>query len=152
MLKQLIHLMADGSFCPTLKIATGGFCVKSDLGHLRASRTLVEAHDAFAAELYAVAEGLRIAKLCGYLTENSTLLIRSDNQGVINYLNGGRVSRKDLIPVLAEIFMIGKEFNLQIKSQHIKGHSKKTEAKYKVQRGCHNLAKRHMDHARGLVV
>lgn len=140
MSKELIHIMTDASFCHMTKKASCGFSIKSAVGVLRGSRE-ISAIDSFEAELRAVSQALDIAERCDQLSANAVLLIKSDNRGVINYLNGGLVKRADLQCVLDSIFKITKRFNLKIQGQYVQGHSDKPNKKYVLQRYCDQLAR-----------
>lgn len=150
MSKELIHLMADASFCPITKKAAYGFSIKSAIGVLRGSRDLT-ASDSFEAELRAIGQTLDLAVRCNQLTSNAILLVKSDNRGVIEYLSGGSVKRTDLVGVLNEIFAITKQFNLKIHGQHVRGHSKKQDPKYVLQRTCDSMARTQLKKARQVI-
>ena len=150
---MLVTLMTDASHCQTTKAAGFGFWCVSNRGKLSGGKPLSGlVRDAYQAEAKAVANSLVIGLRSGIIQEGDKVIIQLDNLAVVSGVMGkSKKVRKDVMDILRFIKNFKIENNLEIECRHVKGHTKRSENRFKANNHCDKIAKKQMKTARLMI-
>lgn len=170
---MLISLFSDASLCHIKRVGGWAAWLKSDRGATRTGghfRTTI--NDTTIAEAMAVVNGMAAGISIGLICHHDTLLIQTDNNGVMGVLNGTaqrRITaavrrrrgiswsqlRRDARYHNAEIELVAQKFQqfvelyqIRVLWRHVKGHQKSHDKRSAVNNFCDETARFHMKQAR----
>lgn len=102
-----------------------------------------------AAEMFAVCNALFIAVRRGLVQERDHVLIQTDCMAAIHAYDGTRrVTNPDEVEAVNYFHQFRKEQSFTVSFRHVKGHTRRTEARYVTNNLCDKRAKDGMRQAR----
>lgn len=147
---MLVTIMTDASVCPTLHVGGFGYWIASGRGKEGGGapfKTVTK--DSYNGELKAVVCSLHIAIKRGFVCTGDTVLVQLDNINVVNILNRDFTpTREDIIPLWDAVLSMVNSYQLKLQSRHVKGHTTRTESRYKSNACCDDRAREAMIKAR----
>lgn len=149
---MIVTIMTDASHCTQTKAAGFGFWIASNRGKLSGGKPMtthcIGSHDS---EFKAVANTLHIAIKSGLVCTGDRVIIQLDNVAVVNSINTGKTKVKNSQAALKFILDSAKDYCLELKSRHVKGHTNLTESRYAANNHCDRIAKQQMRMARKIL-
>lgn len=102
-----------------------------------------------AAEMFAVCNALYIAVRRGLVLERDHVLVQTDCMAAIHAFDGSRqVKNVDEVEAVRYFHQFRKEQSFTVSFRHVKGHTRRTEARYVTNNLCDKRAKDGMRQAR----
>lgn len=148
---MLVTIMCDASLCVKTGASGYGFYCISERGKINGGGMFKsKLKDSYEAEYKAVANAIHYAIEKSIALKNDTILIQTDNQGVVDLINNVRPPREDLLLVQDYINVKVNNLNLKLIGRHVKGHTSKKENRYRSNNLCDQTAGFYMEQARNL--
>lgn len=148
-----VTIIADASHCPDTLAAGYGYWIASERGKFGGGgpmKGLVA--DSTTAEMQAVCNALYAAVRCQLVQPGDEVLIQTDCEAAIQAFQGSRdVRRKHEREVLRYFHSLRERSSIRVSFRHVKGHTKRKEARYVTNNLCDQRAKEGMRQARATV-
>lgn len=126
---MLVTIMSDASVDNDLKVGGFGYWIASLRGKQGGGGAFkTPTHDSYNGELKAAVNALQAALRATLVQKGDTVLFQLDNAAVVKILGdieeGARLTnRQDMKEVIAHLADLVTDFDLKLKSKHVKGHS-----------------------------
>lgn len=138
-------VITDASFCHETKASAWAAWVRvrSVRYPIRASGNFksVNCQSPFQAELFAAANGVALAIANGA----TTILVQTDCLEVVRVFNGKRSPLpKGVAQSFGKITKMIEQKEVRVTARHVKGHTRRDEPRFYVNRWCDKNAKKHM--------
>lgn len=145
-----VTIIADASYCPETSKAGYGFWIASQRGKHGGDGVLeADVVNNIAAEMMALLNALHVARKRGLVLQKDSVLLQTDCQPAIDAFNDIRTNiteqEKELVSWYSDFI---KSHELHIRLKHVKGHTKKADARFVVNNICDRKARQHMRKAR----
>lgn len=147
---MLVTLMADASFCPETGCAGYGYWIASQRGKDGGSGAMKDLCDTSStAEMKAIANALFLASQKGLVCLNDRVLIQTDCEAAIDAFKGIRTRlTKQEQETKQYLIELKVKLDLVLEFRHVKGHSKRQEARFRSNNMCDKQAYAAMREAR----
>lgn len=152
--RLLVSVFADASYCHDTGAAGWGGWAKSDRGRVYNGGPLKDVYRSVAlAELAAVANALEMAVQSGVAPTGCHVLVQTDNDQVVRYLNGeghanGMEPRRLFERVRNIIRYVLKDHDITLSARHVRGHQGTAVPRNAVNEMCDKKARQGMRAAR----
>lgn len=145
-----VTVIADASHCPDTGAAGYGYWAVSERGRQGGGGPIRDQIDnSTAAEMAALVNGLFFACMSGIAQSGDHVLLQTDCTGAIAALESKRTElSRDERAARKRFFEVKKEHGVTVSFRHVKGHTRRTEARYVTNNLCDQRAKTGMRLAR----
>lgn len=148
-----VTIIADASHCPDTLAAGYGYWIASERGKLGGGGPMKKlAADSTSAEMQAVCNALYVAIRYQLVQPGDDVLIQTDCEAAIQAFQGRRnIRRPHEMEVLRYFHSLRERSSIVVSFRHVKGHTKRKEARYVTNNLCDQRAKEGMRQARATV-
>lgn len=146
-----VTIITDASYCPNTKVAGYGFWIASNRGKFGGGGQMIttEIVNATAAEMMAVANALHHAAMQEAVQQGDHILFQTDCMGAVDAFNRTRILINEQERLVWRYFTrILQQYALTANFRHVKGHTRRPEARFVTNNCCDKRAKEHMRAAR----
>jgi ribonuclease HI len=149
-----VTIIADASHCPDTRAAGYGFWVASERGKRGGGGSMRGTVDSSsAAEMMACVNALFHGCFMGLVQPGDHVLVQTDCIAAIQAFEGQRNSlTKDEREAVRSFRSLRKEKSVSVSFRHVKGHTKRTEARYVTNNLCDKRAKEGMRRSRAVLL
>lgn len=143
---MLVTLMVDGSYCPHTGAGGYGFWLASERGRMPGGGPMqTRASDACEVEMRGVCNALVQGFNGGLIQQGDHILIQTDCKAAIGAFLHQRQSLSDAErEAVRFLWSFKNNRDVSLSFRHVKGHSKRPEARYAANNHCDERAKRYM--------
>lgn len=145
-----VTIIADASHCPNTGAAGYGYWAVSERGRQGGGGSMRDPVDtSSAAELLAIVNAFFFAQMKGIVAEGDHVLLQTDCQRAIDILESKiKELSKDERVGKKRFYELKREYGCTVSFRHVKGHTRRTEARYVTNNLCDQRAKHGMRLAR----
>lgn len=143
-------LVVDASWCPSSGAGGYGYWIASDRGKHGGGHPFREkVESSNLAEMQAVVDAIYLARKFELVLPGDEVLVQTDSKAAIQGLNGFRTVRGNELKTQKEYRKIC--ISIAVELRHVKGHTRRTEARFVANNHCDRRAKLAMHVARKLI-